>query len=104
LGAAGALIALNRLDEAKAHVERAEKLAGDHPWVRLRKAQLAWRAGDRGGYDEMRRIAAEHPDSIEVWRDIKDAARKFGDKSAAKEAATQLARLQRGEREPNPAP
>ena len=102
LGAAGALIALNRLGEAKTHVERAEKLAGDHPWVRLRKAQLAWRAGDRMGYEDLRRIATDHPDSIEVWRDIKDAARKFGDKSTAKEAASQLARLQRGE--PNPAP
>jgi hypothetical protein len=33
-----------------------------------------------------------------VWRDVKDAARKFGDKAAAKEAASQLARIQRGDR------
>lgn len=98
LGSAGALIALNRLPEAKERVERAEKVTGgDHPWVLLRKAQLGWRAGDRGGYDALQKMTTEHPDSLELWRDIKDAARKFNDKPMAKEAAAQLARLQRPE-------
>lgn len=100
LGSAGALIALNRLPEAKTRVDRAEELAGKHPWVRLRKAQLAWRAGERAGYDEIKALAVEHNDSVEVWRDVKDAARKFGDKDAAREAALQLARIQRGEKAP----
>jgi hypothetical protein len=64
--------------------------------VHLRRAQLAWRAGDRAGYETLKALAAEHTDSVEVWREVKDAARKFGDKSAAKEAAAQLARIQRG--------
>ncbi len=97
LGSAGALIALNRLAEAKTRVDRAEELKGDHPWVRLRRAQLAWRSGDRAGYESLKTLAVSHNDSIEVWRDIKDAARKFGDKAAAKEAAAQLARI-RGDR------
>ena len=102
LGAAGALIALNRLPEAKTRVDRAAELKGDHPWVRLRRAQLAWRSGDRAGYDALKVLALEHNDSVEVWRDVKDAARKFGDKAAAKEAAAQLARIHRGEKAPSP--
>ncbi|MBC7793259.1 MAG: tetratricopeptide repeat protein [Clostridia bacterium] len=96
LGSAGALIALNRVDDAKVRVERAEKLAGpDHPWVKLRNAQLAWRRGDRAGYESLQKMTLEHPDSLELWRDVKDAARKFNDKATAKDAAAQLARLQR---------
>ncbi len=100
LGSAGALIAMNRLAEAKTRVDRAAELAGTHPWVRLRKAQLAWRSGDRAGYEDLKALAIAHNDSVEVWRDVKDAARKFGDTSVAKEAAAQLARIRSGARAP----
>jgi predicted Zn-dependent protease len=96
LGSAGALIALNRLPEAKERVERAEKLVNpQHPWIQLRKAQLAWRGGDKGGYDTLVQLSKEHPDNLEIWRDIKDASRKFKDSAMSKEAAANLARLQR---------
>lgn len=93
LGAAGALIALGQLDDAAALVDGAAASAGDHPWVKLRRAQLAWRRGDEKSVAQLEALADSYPTSLEVWRELHTAAQKTSNAKLRKKAAAHLTEL-----------
>ncbi len=90
LGAAGALIALDRPADAAPLVARARTSLGDDPDVQFREAQLAWRRGDRGALATLRRLAGPRPSAVEIWRDLAKGAAKLGDARLAAEAKAHL--------------
>ena len=91
LGAAGALIALGRLNEATPLVAKARDRLGDHPDVRFREAQIAWRQGDRAAVATLRKMADAMPNQTEIWDELATAAKKLGDKRLSTEAGKHLA-------------
>jgi tetratricopeptide (TPR) repeat protein len=90
LGAAGALLALERPSAAAPLVARARTALGDVPDVRFREAQLAWRNGDRKALATLRTLADGWPTPVEIWRELALAAKKLGDKKLAAEARQHL--------------
>lgn len=90
LGAAGALLALERPAEATPLVAQARASLGDVPDVRFREAQLGWRKGDRKALTTLRTLADGWPTPGEIWREVALAARKLGDKKLTAEARKAL--------------
>jgi tetratricopeptide (TPR) repeat protein len=96
LGAAGALLALERTDEAAPLVAAARQELGDHPDVQFREAQIAWRRADRAALGRLRAITDKVGNPVEVWTEIGLAARKLGDNKLAAEAAKHTGGPHRG--------
>src|SRR5690606_34215119 len=77
IGAIGALIQLDRLDEANTRLTQARTVLGDQPPVQFRAAQLGWRGGDAGAVQTIATYAEAHPTSLEAWREVAAAAARF---------------------------
>jgi Flp pilus assembly protein TadD len=95
VGAAGALLALNRLDEAATAVDKARALIGEQPQITFRQAQLAWRRGDRTAVAHIVAYADAHPTALEAWRELLTAAEATGDAKLKKRAKARVAELER---------
>lgn len=93
LGAAGALVALGRLDEAAAAVDKAAATVRSHPVVAFRRAQIAWHRGDAEAIDGLTTFARANPTSVEAWREVRMAAKKAGRREIEREATRALEKL-----------
>ncbi len=96
LGAAGPLIAEGRLDEAASIIDKAKAQAGTHLEVRFRLAQLAWHKGDKAALATLRALAKELPNHLELWRELRDAAKQSGDHKLVAKAQARVNELERG--------
>jgi tetratricopeptide (TPR) repeat protein len=90
LGAAGALLALERLDEAAPLLARVRAANKDLPELKMRESQLAWRRGDRKAVAELQKLTQAQANNLELWRDLAAAAKRFGDKKLLLDAEKQL--------------
>jgi tetratricopeptide (TPR) repeat protein len=90
LGAAGALVALGRLDDASGAVDKVAAKVKSHPIIAFRRAQIAWRRGDAGALDRLATFARANPTSVEAWREVRAAAKQAGKRKLEKEARRAL--------------
>lgn len=93
LGGAGSLIATGALERASELIERAAKTAGDHPLVRLRRAQIAWHRGNAEALARMHALARAQPDNPQAWRVVLDAAQEADNTDIAGAAREHLEKL-----------
>ena len=94
LGAAGAMIGLDRLEEAKQVIERARKHLGDIPQVNFRAAQVAWRQGDVKALRILQDLAKHAPTPTaanEIWQDLVVGAKRLHQSKLEKVASQALA-------------
>ena len=93
LGAAGAFIALGRLEEADQTLDHVRQSLGSHPLLEFREAQIAWRRGKTQALISMAQFARDNPNDLEAWREVAAGAKKAKDKKLQAEAAEKLKSL-----------
>lgn len=93
VGVAGVLIALDRLDDAEKALRRVDANPDDHPQLRFRMAQIAWRRGDTDAVATLHALAQSTPDNPHRWRELHLAAQAFKDRALAQKALQELRRL-----------
>ncbi|MEE8409292.1 MAG: tetratricopeptide repeat protein [Myxococcota bacterium] len=90
LGAAGALIALGRIDAATKTVARAVEVLEKHPLIDFRQAQIAWRHGEAKALGALVKYARRNPTHVEAWREVRAAAKTSRDRKLEQEATAKL--------------